>query len=174
LCSDRDVAGTPGADNHEIGRSSLGEVEIGDAPPLVADDDNADGDSDGLDSIDVPATPRNRLASIPELQGAAGIAGSSSSEARRGSLPHLRRLTVLGELSMETFSAMTIKPSTLFAKAKALQPHKTRRDVGLHSGKPFPAASAQAVTDYKIQSKNPADKGKNAALGARDAVATLA
>jgi len=73
----------------------------------------------------MPSTPRNRLASIPELQGAAGVADSSSSpDTRRGSLPRLRPMTVLGGLGVETFNPSNVKPSAFLSKAKAIQPHK--------------------------------------------------
>jgi len=123
-----EVAGTSGTGDHKVlAFSSSGGVKIDDAPPLIADDDEDDDDasSDGLNSSGMPSTPRNRLASIPELQGAAGVADSSSSpETRRASLPRLLPMTVLSGPGVETFNPSNVKPSAFLSKARTIQPHK--------------------------------------------------
>ena len=128
--------------SHASDDGALVSVGISDAPPLVADDgDDEEDDAAGDDpnSSDMPSTPRNRLASIPELQGAAGVAENlPPPETRRGSLPRLRPLAVLSGLGMETFSSS--KPSAPLAKTKAVQPHKARRDVGFGPLEPPPAS----------------------------------
>jgi hypothetical protein len=172
-----EVEGTSGVDNYEaFAFSSFDGIEIGNAPPLVDDDDD-----DGLNSSGMPSTPRNRLTSIPELQGAASVAESPSPpEPRRDSLPRLRPLTILGGLGMETFHSSAMKPSAL---AKAIQPHKMRRCSAPYPYEPPPNVPEdaphvlnRALADFRIES-NPADGRVNGKAGTpqhRDAVATVA
>lgn len=125
-----EAEGTSHLDNHEAFVSSdFDDIEISNAPPLVDDDDSDEAEGDGLNSNDMPSTPRNRLASIPELQGAAGVVESSTTPETR--LPRLHPLTVLGGLGMETIHSQATKPPALLAKA--IQPHKMRRGAVLNS-----------------------------------------